>query len=206
MSKLLVINSSPRGERSLSRRLTNDFVHQWSKRHPDAAILSRDLAAHPVPVVTEAWIIGAFAPPEARTPEANTAIAVSDQLVDELLSADRFVIGVPMYNFNIPATFKAYLDQIVRVGRTFSVGAGGYEGLVKGKKALFVTSSGGSFPAGTPYAAYNFQEPYLRAVFGFIGITDVQFVVADGQSLGDAAAKDSVTKAETTLGKLAVSW
>ena len=206
MSKLLIVNSSPRGERSLSRRLTNDFAHLWSKRRPDAVVLSRDVAAQPVPAVAESWIIGAFAPPEARTPEANAAIAVSDELVDELLSADRLVFGVPMYNLAIPSTFKAYIDQIVRVGRTFAIGAGGYEGLVKGKKALFVTSSGGSFAPGSPYAAYNFQEPYLRTIFAFIGITDVQVVVADGQAQGEEVAQNSAAKAEATLQELAVSW
>ncbi len=156
----------------------------------------------PFPAVTEAWIIGAFAPPEVHTPEAKAALGVSDELVDELLTADRYLFGVPMYNLNIPSTFKSYIDQVVRVGRTFSVGAAGYEGLVKGKKAIFVTSSGGSFQPGSPYAPYNFQEPYLRAIFGFIGITDIQFVVADSQNLGEAPAQSSVAKAEAVLNDL----
>jgi FMN-dependent NADH-azoreductase len=206
MSKILIVNSSPRGERSLTRRLIAEFQQQWQQAHSGSTVDSRDLAAQPVPPVTEAWIVGAYAPVEARTPEANAAIGVSDQLVDELLSADGYVFGVPMYNLNIPSTFKSYIDQIVRVGRTFSFGAAGYEGLVKGKKAIIVTSSGGSFQAGTPFAPYNFQEPYLRAIFGFIGITDVQFVVADSQNLGEAPAQDSIAKAEATLKELATSW
>jgi len=208
MPKLLLINSSPRGERSHTRRLAGDFAHQWSKRQAGSTVVSRDLATDPVPFVTESWIIGAFAPPEVQTPEAKEAIAVSDQLVDELLAADRYVFGVPMYNLNIPAAFKAYIDQIVRVGRTFAVGANGYEGLVKGKKAIIVTSSGGSFIEGSPYAPYNFHEPYLRAVLGFIGITDVTFVTADNQNpgLGEEVAKQSLAKAEAALKDLASSW
>jgi len=206
MSKILVVHSSPRQERSVSRKLTNDFVQQWLKQHPEAKVVTRDVARQPVPHVSEDWIIGAFSPADTLTPDAKAAIDISNELVDELFSADRYVFAVPMYNFNVPSTFKAYLDQIVRVGRTFSVGANGYQGLLKDKKALFVTSSGGSFPAGSPYAAYNFQEPYLRAVAAFLGITDVQFVVADGLARGDDAAKNSITKAESALNELVTSW
>ena len=207
MSKILVIQSSPRSnERSVSRKLTNTFVEQWLKQHPESKVVTRDVAREPVPHVSEDWIVGAFSPADTLTPGAKAAIGISNELVDELLSADRYVFGAPMYNFNIPSTLKAYLDQIVRVGRTFSVGPDGYQGLVKNKKALFVTSSGGSFPAGSPYAAYNFQEPYLRAVAAFLGITDVQFVVADGLARGDEAAQNSVAKAEVALKELVTSW
>ena len=142
----------------------------------------RDIGHHPVPHVTEPWVVGAFAPAEAQTPESKEAIAVSNQLVDEFLDADRYLIGVPMYNLNIPSTFKAYIDQIVRVGRTFAISEKGYEGLLKGKKLTIITASGGVFREGMPFAPYNFQEPYLRAVWGFIGVTDVEFIVADGVS------------------------
>ena len=206
MSKILVVHSSPRQERSVSRKLTNDFVQQWLKQHPEAKVVTRDVARQPVPHVSEDWIIGAFSPADTLTPDAKAAIDISNELVDELQSADRYVFAVPMYNFNVPSTFKAYIDQIVRVGRTFSVGANGYQGLLKDKKALFITSSGGSFPAGSPYAAYNFQEPYLRAVAAFLGITDVQFVVADNLARGDDAAQTSVAKAESALKELVTSW
>jgi len=206
MSKVLIITASPRGERSVSRKLTTDFAQQWAQNHPKETVLLRDVGNHPVPHVTEPWVVGAFAPAEAQTPESKVAIAVSDQLVEEFLGADRYIFGVPMYNLNIPSTFKAYIDQIVRAGKTFAVGPNGYEGLVKGKKALFITSSGGSFPAGSPMASYNFQEPYLRAIFGFMGVTDVQFVVADSMNQGEDAAKLSRDKAESTLKELATSW
>jgi FMN-dependent NADH-azoreductase len=206
MSKTLVITASPRGERSVSRALSLQFAQLLAQGHARDTVLLRDLGHHPVPHVTEPWVVGAFAPPEAQTPESKAAIAVSDQLVEEFLGCDRFVFGVPMYNFSIPSTFKAYIDQIVRAGKTFAVGPNGFEGLVKGKKALFITSSGGIFAPGTPFAAYNFQEPYLRAIFGFIGVTDVQFVTADSLNQGDDAAKLSRQKAEDSLKELATSW
>jgi len=206
MSTILVLTASPRGERSVSRALTTGFARLWAQHHPQDTVLLRDIGHHPVPHVTEAWVVGAFAPAEAQTAESKSAIAVSDQLVDEFLAADRYVFGVPMYNFNIPSTFKAYIDQIVRAGKTYAVGPNGYEGLVKDKKALFITSSGGAYAPNTPMAAYNFQEPYLRVIFGFIGVTDVQFVVADSMNQGDDAAKLSREKAEIALKELASAW
>jgi FMN-dependent NADH-azoreductase len=206
MSTILVITASPRGELSASRTLTTRFAKLWAEKHPQDTVLLRDLGHHPVPHVTEPWIVGSFAPPEAQTPESKAAIAVSDQLIDEFLAADRYIIGTPMYNFNIPSTFKAYIDQIVRAGRTYARGPQGFEGLVKDKKALFITSSGGSYPAGPSAAAYNFQEPYLRTIFGFIGVTDVQFVVADGMNESEDAAKASREKAEGVLKELAGTW
>ena len=206
MSTILVITASPRGERSASRALTTGFAQLWAQHHPQDTILLRDVGHHPVPHVTEPWVVGAFAPPDAQTAESKAAIAVSDQLLDEFLAADRYVFGVPMYNFNIPSTFKAYIDQIVRAGKTFAVGPNGYEGLVKNKKALFITSSGGAYATGSPMAFYNFQEPYLRVIFGFIGLTDLQFVAADSMNLGEAAARQSREKAENALKELAGSW
>jgi len=206
MSKILILTASPRGERSVSRALTTQFAQLWAQHHPQDTVLLRDVGHHPVPHVTEPWVVGAFAPPEAQNAESKAAIAVSDQLVDEFLSADRYIFGVPMYNFNIPSTFKAYIDQIVRAGKTFAVGPNGYEGLVKDKKALFITSSGGAYPAGSPMAAYNFQEPYLRTIFGFIGVTEVRFVAADSMNLGEDAAKVSREKAESALKELVTTW
>ena len=206
MSTILALTASPRGERSVSRALTTRFAQLWAQRHPQDTILLRDIGHHPVPHVTEPWVVGAFAPTEAQNAESKAAIAVSDQLVDEFLAADRYVFGVPMYNFNIPSTFKAYIDQIVRAGKTFAVGPNGYEGLVKGKKALFITSSGGNFQPGSPFASFNFQEPYLRAIFGFIGLTDLQFVAADSMNQGEEAARQSREKAETALKELAEAW
>jgi FMN-dependent NADH-azoreductase len=206
MSTILIITASPRGKRSVTRTLTTKFADLRAQRRPQDTILLRDIGHHPVPHVTEPWVVGAFAPADAQTAESKAAIAVSDQLVDEFLFADRYVFGVPMYNFNIPSTLKAYIDQIVRAGKTFAVGPNGYEGLVKNKKALFITSSGGSYAPGTPMASYNFQEPYLRVIFGFIGLTDLQFIAADSANLGEDAAKHSRENAESALKELAATW
>ncbi len=206
MATILVLTASPRGDRSVSRTLTTSFAHQWARLHPDDRILLRDIGHHPVPHVSEAWVVGAFAPAEAQTPESKAAIAVSDQLVEEFLSADRYIFGVPMYNFNIPSTFKAYIDQIVRAGKTFAVGPNGYEGLVKDKKALFIIASGGSYSAGTPMAAFNFEEPYLRHIFKYMGVTDVQFVTAGNMSQGEDAARQSKANAESLLQELVGTW
>ena len=206
MSTLLIVTASPRGDRSVSRALTSTFAEQWAQKHPGDMILLRDVGHHPVPHVTEPWVVGAFATPDAQTAESKAAIAVSDALVEEFLAADRYVFGVPMYNFNVPSTFKAYIDQIVRPGRTFGVGPAGYEGLVKNKKGLFITSSGGSYTPGSASAAMNFQEPYLRAIFGFMGLTDLQFVMADNLNRGDDAAAQSKERTENALKELAGSW
>jgi len=180
MSTLLHIDSSPRGDRSISRSLTHDFVEAWKGSHPGAKVISRDLGQQPLPYVDESWIAAAFSP--ELTLEQKAKLGLSDTLIDELFEADRYVFGVPMYNLSVPAVFKAYIDQIVRVGRTFAISEKGYEGLLKGKKLTIITASGGVFREGMPFAPYNFQEPYLRAVWGFIGVTDVEFIVADGVS------------------------
>jgi FMN-dependent NADH-azoreductase len=206
MATILAVTASPRGERSVTRALSTTFTELWAEQHPEDMILLRDVGHHPVPHVSEPWIVGAFAQAEEQTAESKAAIAVSDQLVEEFLTADRYVFAVPMYNFNIPSTFKAYIDQLVRPGRTFAVGPNGYEGLVKEKKALFITTSGGSYPSGSPMASFNFLEPYLRTIFGFMGVTDLKFVAAENMNMGEDAARQSRHKAENALKELAASW
>ena len=206
MSTILVVTASPRGDRSVSRALSSTFSQLWAEKHPQDMILLRDVGHHPVPHITEPWVVGSFATPDMQTPESKAAIAVSDSLVDEFISADRYVFGVPMHNFNIPSTFKAYIDQIVRAGRTYGVGPKGYEGLVKGKKAVFITASGGAYVPGGATAALNFQEPYLRTIFGFVGLTDVRFVTADNLNQGEDAARQAKERAGLALRELAATW
>ena len=159
-----------------------------------------------MPHVTEPWVVGAFAPAEAQTPESKAAIAVSDQLVEEFLSADRYVFGVPMYNFNVPSTFKAYIDQIVRAGKTFAVGPNGYEGLVKDKKALFITASGGAYPAGTPDGRHTIFRSPTCGDFWLHG-RDGRAVRRGGQyEPGRRAARQSKEKAENALKEMVTKW
>ncbi|MEH2177659.1 FMN-dependent NADH-azoreductase [Nostoc sp.] len=205
MVNILHIDSSPRGERSHSRELSKEFVSAWRAAHPEDAIAYRDLGHYPVPHVDEPWIAAAFSPPETHTPELTEAIRISDELVDEFLAADRYVFGVPMYNFNIPSTFKAYIDQIVRINRTVALDAQGYKGLVEGKKAVIITARGGDFSATSPFLAYDFQEPYLRAIFGFIGITDIQFINANSLNEGDARTQ-SLSEARAAIQDAIAQW
>lgn len=207
MANILHIDTSPRGDRSISRALSYEFVTSWKDTHSGDTVTYRDLGRNPVPHVDESWIAAAFTPPDVRPPELTEAIKLSDGLIDELLAADRYVFGVPMYNLSIPSTFKAYIDQIVRVGRTFAIGEGGYKGLVdSSKKALVITSRGGTFPPGTPYAAYDLQEPYIRTIFGFIGITDITFIHADSLNLGDDAREKSLAAAKDAIAQAVASW
>lgn len=205
MAHILHIDASPRGDRSYSRTLSKEFITQWKAENPNDTVTYRDLGRYPVPHVDEAWVGGAFMPPDMHTPEMSTAIGVSDELVDEFLAADRYVFGVPMYNLNVPSTFKAYIDQIVRSGRTFAVGPEGYKGLVDGKKMLFITARGSDFRPEF-MAPYDFQEPYLRGIFGFIGVTDVQFIHANALNQGDEVRDQGLGEAHAAVQKAAATW
>ncbi len=204
MAHILHIDSSPRGDRSVSRTVSKDFMTAWKQSHPDDTFAYRDLGHHPVPHVDEPWIAAAFTPPPNRTEELDRAIALSDALVDEFLAADRYVFGVPMYNFSIPSTFKAYIDQIVRVGRTFAVNEQGFQGLVdSSKKMLVITARGGSYQQGTPAASYDLQEPYIRSIFGFVGITDITFIHVDNLN---SDVDKSLGNAQGVIEQVLASW
>jgi FMN-dependent NADH-azoreductase len=179
MPTLLHLNTSPLPS-SVSRELTREFVSNWKASHPSGKVIDRDLAANPPKPLDQAWIYATFTPEEARQPEQKDLIAYSDQCISELELADEYVIGVAMHNFSIPSVLKLWIDQVVRRGRTFSYGADGPKGLLSGKKATVLVATGGVYDAGTPYAALNFIDPYLRTILGFIGITDVKFVTAGG--------------------------
>ncbi|MFM7427486.1 MAG: FMN-dependent NADH-azoreductase [Elainella sp.] len=199
MAHILHLDSSARGERSISRLLSQKFVETRKAAHPDDQVTYRDLGHQPVPNVTEAWIAAAFSDPATHPPELAEAIRLSDQLIDELLAADRYVLGIPMYNLTVPASFKAYIDQIVRAGRTFAVTESGYQGLVHGKKAVVLTAEGGVYRPGTPAAAANFHEPYIKTILGFMGITDVTIIHADGLAFGDEAREKALAEAMATI-------
>src|SRR4030081_3348756 len=182
MLTLLKIDSSPMGERSISRKLTAKFAETWTRAHPNGTVISRDVTALNLPVVDAQWVAAAYTPEDARTAEQKQALAVSDSLIADLQKADEYVIGVPMHNFSIPSTLKLWIDQVARAGKTFSYGSGGAKGLLSGKKATLIMASGGVYEHGTALTALNFATPYLRAVLGFMGITDVNFIAAEGTS------------------------
>jgi FMN-dependent NADH-azoreductase len=180
MPKLLEIDSSPLYGRSVSRQLTDAFVTQWKSSHPDGTVVDRDLNATSIPPVTGEWVGAAYTPDDARTPEQKQVLALSDTLLAELEQADEYVFGVPMHNFGVPSVLKLWIDQIARVGRTFSYAGGTPKGLLTGKKATFIIATGGNYDPQTQMASFNFVEPYLRSVFGFLGVTDTTFLTAGG--------------------------
>jgi FMN-dependent NADH-azoreductase len=181
MPALLAIEVSPRHEFSTSRKLTTHFIDRWKAEHPGSAVVVRDLMKTPPPFVDLAWIGGAFSPGDQHSPESAAAIRVSDELVAELKAADHIVIGTPMFNFSIPAVLKAYIDQIVRVGVTVSPNN---VGLLTGKKATVILASGGDFSPGSPVEKYNQASGYLRQVLGWIGISDVEVILANRARAG----------------------
>ncbi len=207
MARILHIDSSPRGDRSHSRRMTREFVEQWKQNHPTDTVTYRDVGRNPLPHVDEPWIAGAFTPLEQRTPELQAALSISDRLVDELLAADIYVIGVPVYNFSVPSGFKAYIDQIVRVGRTFDFepenSENPYKPLVLGKKMFIITARGGSeFGVGERNEKMNHQDPFLRTVFGFIGITDITFIHIEKDEQGEQKLAESIAFARLQIAQL----
>jgi FMN-dependent NADH-azoreductase len=181
MSTLLHLDSSPL-ETSISRELAREFVKTWKAGHNNGTVIYRDLAATALKPIDAAWIGAAYTPKESRTAEQDAILALSNTMIGELERADEYVIGVAMHNFTIPASLKLWIDQIARSGETFAYGAEGPQGLLKGKKATVLVASGGVYQAGTPSGAYNFVEPYVKAVLGFLGVTDATFVTAGGSA------------------------
>ena len=177
MSKLLVVETSPRGEQSVSRQMTRHFVAQWRLAHPQGKAVTRDLAGADLPFVNGPWLAAYFTPPQQHSPEMQQQLRLSDELVEELLSADHIVIATPVYNYNVPASLKAWVDHIVRKGLTLGFDG---QGLVKGKKATVILASGGVYAEGSPIRDRNIAEQYLGLVLNVIGITDVTFVAGGG--------------------------
>ena len=195
MKNILLIQTSPRGSLSFSQKIAQTVVRDLQALHPGAALVVRDLAENPPPHIGPAFVTGQQVPPEQRTPDQANALALSDTLIDELIAADVLVLAAPMFNFGVPSTLKAWIDHISRGGRTFSYGANGPVGLLKGKRAILVLARGGVYTDG-PAKPYDFQEPYLQSVLGFLGITDVHAVHVEGvasSAIGPEKALASAT-------------
>jgi FMN-dependent NADH-azoreductase len=198
MPTLLQLDASPL-ETSVSRELTREFVASWKTANPGGTVLYRDLARLTPEPISQPWIHAAYTPADSRTAEQKALLATSEALIRELEAADEIVIGVPMHNFSVPASLKLWIDQIVRSGRTFSYGATGPAGLLKGKKATLLVASGGVYSPGTPAAAFDFGEPYLKTILGFIGITDVRTFTVGGVAQLMSGAIDRGTLLGPTL-------
>jgi FMN-dependent NADH-azoreductase len=202
MANVLHINSSVRNHGSLSRQLSGEFIAKWRAAQPGDRVVERDLAAAPVPHLDEAMMGAFFTPAGQRSPQAAELVKVSDQLVDELLAADVIVLAAPMYNFSVSSTLKAWIDHIARAGRTFQYTASGPVGLATGKKVYIFTASGGVYSEG-PGAGCDHLSTYLRAVLGFIGITDITFIQAEGVALGEDAVAATLAKSRASIAELA---
>jgi FMN-dependent NADH-azoreductase len=203
MNSLLVINSSGRFTRSITRRLTARFVAGWKSRNPRTKVMTRDVGLNPPPPVNEAWIAAAFAEDPDHAASASTSLALSETLIAEVITAEAIVLGVPMYNFGLPAQLKAYFDQIVRVGRTFAFDAEAtepYRPLLSSRPVVAITSVGdGALLPGGALAHLNFLEPHLETILAFIGLTDITFVRASYNEYQDDRAKRSLVAAEASI-------
>ena len=182
MTKLLVVETSPRGDYSISRNMTRRFVSDWQAAHPDGEVVDRDLMETHLPFVTAPWLQAYFTPPQQHSQEMKDALRLSNELVSEVLAADHIVIATPVYNYNIPAALKAWIDHIVRKGLT--LGSDG-SGLVTGKKATVLLASGGVYTEGSPIRDRDIATQYLRLILNVIGITDVTVVAGGGAKVVD---------------------
>lgn len=191
--KILHLISSPRNDSSFSIKLGNAIVKKLQATHPDSTVEIHNLAKTPFPHLEEVHLNSFFTPKENHTPEMSEAIKHSDQAIAELLNADVIIIDVPMYNFGIPSTLKAWVDHIARAGLTFRYTEQGPEGLVKNKKVYLAISTGGVYSEGI-MKAYDFTEPYLRTVLGFLGMTDLTAFRVEGVNM-PALKDDALEKA-----------
>jgi len=196
---ILHIDSSPLGDRSVSRQLTARVWADLKRKYPDSKVIMRDLGASPLPHLDGTTIGAFFTPPDQRNETLAKAITLSDQAIEEVLAADIIIIGAPMWNFGIPSALKAWIDHIIRAGRTFKYSAAGVESLLPpGKKVIIVSSRGGVYSEG-PMKMMDYQENYLKAVLGFIGLQDISFIRAEGVAMGEEAVKRAMQSAESQL-------
>ena len=197
--KTLVILSSILGNRSHSTGLADHFMARVKAAYPADTVKIRDLGAQPIPYFDGNTAGALFTPAEARSVEQQRIVELSDSLVAELMQADRIVFAVPVYNFNLPAQFKSYLDHVARAGVTFRYTPEGVpEGLVKGKQVFVLTARGGK-AEGTPS---DTMTPYLRQMLSFLGMDDVTFIAAEGMAMGEVAALEGVTLAKQRIDAL----
>jgi FMN-dependent NADH-azoreductase len=188
VKKILMIEVSPRGTDSASRAVADTLATRLSGLFPDAKLIRRDVTAEHLPHLDDITLRAISTKDPAEAERLKAAAHVSDQLTEELLESELLVISTPMWNFGIPSALKAWVDLVVRPGRTFQYAGAGVDGLAKGKKAILVLASGGVFSDG-PWRPFDFVEPYLRHILGFIGIVDVQTVRAEGTNLSHLASE-----------------
>ena len=198
MTTLLKINSSIHSDRGQSSRMADTFVAAWRTRHPGARVVHRDLASEPVPHLTEGRFAALTIAPERRDAEQQATAAYSDALIGELQEADVIVLGLPMYNFGVPSMLKAYFDHIARAGITFKYTEKGPQGLLTGKKAYVFAARGGRYQG----SALDTQSGYVRDFLRFLGVTDVEFVYAEGLALSEDSKRAALSLVQDTIDEL----
>lgn len=203
MSKtILHIDSSAFGDRSVTKKLSQTLVSQFTSKHPDTRVIYHDLSVEAIPHLDGATLGAFFTPDANRTPEQQQLVALSDKLTDEVLGSDIIVIAAPMWNFSVPSSLKAWIDHISRAGKTFKYTENGPQGLVSSdKKVIIVSSSGGIYSQG-PGKAVDFQVPYLTAFFAFLGLTDVSVVRAEGTAMGPETLNTALQNAGVEIEKI----
>jgi FMN-dependent NADH-azoreductase len=198
--KLLHIDSSPLGTNSVSRQLTERVVARWKATHPGTTVehldLAKDAPSH-LSVDSLGFRLGPKS--EGLTDVQRRENEISEQLVSQFLAADVIVVGAPMYNFSVPSQLKAWIDRVAQAGRTFAYTEKGPKGLAGGKTVIVASTRGGVYSTNPALAGLDHQESYLKTVFGFFGITDVQFVRAEGVAMGDAAKTEAIASADREI-------
>lgn len=203
MSKVLIIKSSAAGAGSVSNQLIDQFRNSYAAGHLDATFTEHDLGRHPLPPLSALNLAG-FAGTAAESADEVALSEKSEKLISEIEAADLVVIGAPMYNFGVTALLKTWFDYVLRAGRTFRYTETGPVGLLTGKKAIVIESRGGLYSEG-PAAVMDSQEPHIRTMLGFVGITDVTFIRAEKLSMGPDARDAAIAAASNDLGRLAAA-
>jgi FMN-dependent NADH-azoreductase len=206
--KLLEIQASARRQGSISRLLSQEFSAIWQEYHPTIEHRKRDIGFEPPSHIDELWTKANYLAPEERTSAMTAVLNESETLIAELFWADYLLLGIPMYNFSVPATFKAYIDNIVRINRTFTFDSQthSFTGLVTGKKALIITPSAGDFTPGKSLGKMNYCETYLQSLLNFIGIQDINIVGIPNQFMSNEIRQEAIESAREKLKSIAKVW
>ncbi|MEZ2334697.1 FMN-dependent NADH-azoreductase [Mucilaginibacter sp. RCC_168] len=208
MKNLLIINASPRGERSVTRKLTSLFATKWIETHPDYAIHHREVGQDAIPHVSELWIAAAAKPARLRTEEEANELKLSDLLIAEIKAANVIVLGTPMFNWSIPSALKAYLDQVIRANETVKMRPDDpqnpYRGLLKDKKVYMLFSRGNAgYEKGEYFSHMNFQAGYLKTVFNIMGLTDIQEIALNGSAFDKRIYEQSAKAVDKKIAEMA---
>lgn len=203
MARLLRLDASARTQDSHSRDMADYFQRRWLDANPDDELIVRNLSEAPIPHIDAMTIAGFYTGKDQHTPAMRSATALSDTLIEELLSADALLISTPMYNFSVPSALKAYIDQVVRIGHTFEVTEAGLSGLIRGK-SVYVVSAAGAVFSDAAMEGMDFLEPYLKTVLSFLGMREIVFFALEGTSTDPAALARSEVAARQGIDALFV--